>query len=308
MKLKKLLVLLLCAALVLGISGCGKDRGPEESDDTPSQIEDPNYPVAIGDIRVSERPMEIVSLSPSLTEVICELGARTRIVGVSDYCDYPDMVSELSRCGTAAMPDLAAIEKLRPQIVVSSSALTQADTVRLQQMDIEVIVLRRANSIEKLREIYETLGTVLDGMEDGHANGQAVFDELEARYDAIVSKAAAVSNPYSGIMLRATPLMAATGDSFEGRLLEAIGVINDAAQFTGWEYPADKAVDLYPDVIFYDVSIDPAYFGTTLVYSTTDAYKQERMYPYNSLLLERQSARMFDELENMFAAVYPTAA
>ena len=93
-----------------------------------------------------------------------------------------------------------------------------------------------------------------------------------------------------------------------GELLAAIGVENDAAEFTGWEYPADQAVNLYPDIIFYDEGIDPEYFKGTQVYNTTDAYKQGRIYPVNGTALERQSGRMFAELEKMFAEAYPELA
>ena len=111
-----------------------------------------------------------------------------------------------------------------------------------------------------------------------------------------------------GVYLRAAPLMMATGDAFEGELLAAIGVENDAAAYTGWEYPADQAVNLYPDIIFYDEGIDPEYFKGTQVYNTTDAYKQGRIYPVNGTALERQSGRMFAELEKMFAEAYPELA
>ena len=42
--------------------------------------------------------------------------------------------------------------------------------------------------------------------------------------------------------------------------------IRDRA-YTGWEYPADQAVNLYPDIIFYDEGIDPEYFKGTQVYN-----------------------------------------
>ena len=58
-------------------------------------------------------------------------------------------------------------------------------------------------------------------------------------------------------------------------------------------------------MIFYDSSIDPAYFAGTQVYSTTDAYQNGRLYPVDAVALERQSARMFEELERMFAQAYP---
>ena len=83
---------------------------------------------------------------------------------------------------------------------------------------------------------------------------------------------------------------------------EALGIKNDAVEFEHWQYPPEKAVDLYPDVIFYDQSIDKDYFAGTQVYNTTDAYKQGRIYPFDALPFERQSGRMITELEHMAQA------
>ena len=99
-------------------------------------------------------------------------------------------------------------------------------------------------------------------------------------------------------------MVMATGDTFEGELLEnALGIENDAAAYEHWQYPSEKAVDLYPDVIFYDKSIDKDYFAGTQVYNTTDAYKQGRMYSFDALPFERQSGRMITELEHMAQAL-----
>ena len=72
--------------------------GAWEASSSPSQARqeepDPNWPVAIGDIRVAEKPERIVSLSPALTEVLYELGGGDRMAGVSAYCDFPADIRE----------------------------------------------------------------------------------------------------------------------------------------------------------------------------------------------------------------------
>ena len=309
MNVKKLLALLLAMILLVSLAACGeKERGGESSSSAPEEEPDPNWPVAIGDIRIPEKPRAAVSLSPALTEVIFELGAENQLAGVSDFCDYPAGADGLPRCGTAALPDFEALSDIRPDVVFCSAALSEADTVKLQQMGAEVVVLPRAHSMDELRAIYLNTAIVLGGLEDGDQNGYDTFRALENRWDALTAAASRVTERLGGVYLRAAPLMMATGDAFEGELLAAIGVENDAAAYTGWEYPADQAVNLYPDIIFYDEGIDPEYFKGTQVYNTTDAYKQGRIYPVNGTALERQSGRMFAELEKMFAEAYPELA
>lgn len=308
MKWKRFLAIVLAGALLFSMGACKKNETDDSSSapSEPEEVVDPNYPVSIGDIHVDARPETIVSLSPAMTELICALGAGDRLEGVSDYCDYPSSVDDLERCGTAATPDLTAIEEIGPDVVFASSNLSQDDTVKLQQMDAQVIVLGRADSLDELEEVYVTAATVLDGLVDGEENGQAFFDGLRARYDALKYAADGIADRLHGIYLRMVPLTMATGDTFEGKLLnDALGVNNDAGQYTGWLYPEDQAVNLYPDIIFHDQSIDQTYFGETKVYSTTAAYQNKRLYAFDALAFERQSPRMFDELEEMFAQAYP---
>lgn len=293
----------MAAALVF--SGCHKEKTASvssEPDKPPEPVEepDPNWPAKAGTAVLEEKPETVVSLSPALTEMVYELGGQ--LSGVSEYCDYPPEAADLPHCGTADTPDMEALEKLSPDLILSSTPLAEADAAVLEEAGAVLAVFPRAGGLDGMEETYVSLGTLLGGAIDGRENGETVFGKLRERYDALVSGVS--PSEVSGIWLRAVPLVMATGDTFEGKLLtEALGIQNDAAEFTGWQYPAEKAVDLYPDVIFYDESIDPEYFKGTQVYNTTDAYKQNRMYAFSSLPFERQSGRMLDELERMSKAL-----
>ncbi len=300
------LLLLLLVMLALCLAACSdKEKEPSSSSDvSQAPVVDPNYPVAIGEIRIERRPKRIVSLSPALTEIICELGGRDRLTGISDYCDYPERVTNNLSCGTSALPDWGTMEEADPQIVFASAQMSQQDTIRLQQMGAEVVILPPASDLDGIAEIYRTIGIILDGMEDGKRNGEQVFAPLRAGYEAL-EQAANAQSSILGIYLRAVPLMMATGDCYEQELLSLIGVENAAAEYYDWEYPADQAVNLYPDLIFYDRSIDPTFFANSTIYNTTDAYKNNRMYPINALVFERQSRRMLEQLVEMFKLAHP---
>lgn len=303
--LRKIAMLLAAATLLVSISACNilSERSPGGASSEEEQ--DPNYPVVIGDIRIGERPEKIISLSPALTEVICELGAQGRLEGVSNFCDFPDSVTKLKSCGTSALPDLDMIGQLAPQVVFSSAALSQDDTVKLQQMGAEVVIAPPAETLDELKILYETVGMVLDGMETGKQNADDVFAPYQAKYDALVRASETISTPLSAVYLCSEPLTMATGDTFVGTLMQSVGIQNSAEDFSGWEYPEDKAVDLYPDAIFYGEPVDEAFLKESKVYNTTDAVKNDMIFPVDSTAFDRQSGRMFDELYNMFTALYP---
>lgn len=308
----RLIAMLSILVLLSSGTACKNGAGPDgqkSSSSAPSEAEpppDPNWPVEMGDITLEEKPVAVVSLSPALTEIIAELGGEAQLVGVSDFCDYPPTVASMEKCGAPDAPDFDALEKLKPRLIFTSTPLTKSDTEQIQDMGADVIVIPRAPTLDKLEEAYITAAVLLGGDQDGRELGEKTFSALRKRYEALESRAASNRDETSGIWLRLTPLVMATGDTLEGSFLEdALGLVNDAKEFTAWQYPPEKAADLYPDLIFYDQSIPPEYFQSTQVYNTTDAYKQNRMYAFDALVFERQSARMFDELERMFDLAWP---
>jgi len=60
----------------------------------------------------------IITLSPSATEVVDALGAAGELVGVDDYSDSPASVKALPRVGSFMQPNLEAIVRLKPTVVV----------------------------------------------------------------------------------------------------------------------------------------------------------------------------------------------
>lgn len=63
-------------------------------------------------------PNRIVTIAPNAAEIIAALGEADRLVGVSDFCVYPDSLSNLPRVGGIMDPDLEKIATLDPDLVV----------------------------------------------------------------------------------------------------------------------------------------------------------------------------------------------
>lgn len=83
----------------------------------------------------------VVSLSPSLTETICQLGLGDRLVGRSSACNWPDAVKALPACGDFGKPAIEAILRLRATHLVTADLEHQAAAATLRQAGIKVLVL-----------------------------------------------------------------------------------------------------------------------------------------------------------------------
>jgi len=97
-------VIVLALAPIL-ISGCSQPRSTKEG---------------------PQKATRIVSLSPAMTEVLFELGAWDLLVGRSDYCRYPSSLSSLPTGGTALTPNLEALVRMRPELIVAEGSLSVA--------------------------------------------------------------------------------------------------------------------------------------------------------------------------------------
>lgn len=64
----------------------------------------------------------LVSLSPAVTETLFAIGAGPDVVGVSDYCNYPDIAKNLPKAGTALTPGYEAIVRLAPTLILCEAA------------------------------------------------------------------------------------------------------------------------------------------------------------------------------------------
>lgn len=75
-----------------------------------------------GKARPALGKQRFVSLSPAITETLFAIGAGPEVVGVSDYCNYPEIVKSLPRTGTALTPGYEAIVRLAPTLVLCDAS------------------------------------------------------------------------------------------------------------------------------------------------------------------------------------------
>ncbi len=87
-------------------------------------------------------PQRIVSLVPSVTEIVYTLGGQERLVGVTDFCDWPPEATKKPRVGSMLAPNLEIIVALRPDLVVATSEGNRQETFeQLERLRIPVFTV-----------------------------------------------------------------------------------------------------------------------------------------------------------------------
>lgn len=313
----KAVALFLCGILLLLFTSCtglfsgDQDRDPSGGSEAPDEItKTVTYPVDVMGVTILEKPRRVVSLSPALSEMALDIGLMDTLIGVSDYCNYPQRTEFLEPCGTAQLPDFYKLRELAPDVVITSTPLIEADLILLQQMGAETIVFPRANSLDELDRLYLDLCALLLGQDPGQEWYEQNYLPTRKSFDKTAKIAAeeARENPASAIYLKMLDFNMATGDTLEGELLEAIGLKNDAGAYSGWIYPKSEAIALMPDIIFYDRgNVSKEALAKLVTYNTTPAMKQNRTMPVDGAIIERQGKRMLTLFEEMAKFAYPDA-
>ena len=200
-----------------------------------------------------ERP-RIVSLNPSLTEILLSLDAGDTLVGVDDYsARQQPSVAELPRVGGLFSPNLEAIVALEPDAVVVVPAAQQRDLgERLEQLGIRVVSLPNHRLEEVLTSITE-LGALVDRNQAAAARVAAIRRALTE----LRSATAEAPHPRTVMVIQRDPLYVVGGGSYLHELLDVAGARNIAAGFSE-AYPRvglEWLLAAAPDVIL-DASSD----------------------------------------------------
>ncbi|WP_373047364.1 ABC transporter substrate-binding protein [Vulgatibacter sp.] len=188
----------------------------------------------------------VVTLAPSLTEIVLDLGRGGALVGVSRYDDAPE-VQGLQRVGGFLDPSPEAVLALAPDLVlVQPSPGNRGAVERLAQLGIPVLVLPLdtvAETLEAIRAVGKALGDA--------ASGEALATRIRAAIESTRAAAAAGPQRKALLVYAWKPLVVAGPASFAHELLVAAGGENVAGTATG-AYPtlsAEAALAAAPELV-----------------------------------------------------------
>ena len=169
-------------------------------------------------VKFQQPPQRIVSLLPSLTETVCELGKCGLLVGVDRYSNYPASVRNLPQVGGGVDPIIEAVVALKPDVVLM--ATSSRGVQRLEALGLKVVALEPKSTADAQR-VMGKIGKLLAVDDAGR---------IWRTIDAAVS-AAAQSLPPEAKNTRAyyevsTGGYAAGTTSFIGELMTRLGLKN----------------------------------------------------------------------------------
>jgi iron complex transport system substrate-binding protein len=331
--MKKLLQVLLILTLALTMVACGNNRdNPNNStenknvdtnnsvvnndlnsnNDQASEIpEEPSYyPITFVDgmertVTIESEPMTIVSLAPSMTEMIFAFDLQDRLIGRTDYCDYPLEALEIESVGSLREPNIEAIIGMNPDLVLMSTHASEEVLAFFEEADIKVAILTAQDNFEGVYDIMTQVGMVFNLENEGVTMIDNMKNEV-AQLTAAVEDVTPQSVYY--VVGYGESDWTATGDTFIHQMLEMAGGKNIAAEATGWSYNLETIIEKDPYYI-----ICSELFETKEDISSLDGYKdltavkEGRLLTIDPDLLSIQGPRLAEGLRALIELMHPDA-
>ncbi|KAA0955692.1 ABC transporter substrate-binding protein [Sporosarcina sp. ANT_H38] len=305
------------AVFLLAACGEAATQDKPKVDATPKVEEvKVDFPLTLTDavgneITLEKAPATIVSMIPSNTEILFELGLADEVVGVNDYDDYPAEALEKEKIGGMEF-NVEKIVSMNPEIVFAHESGLGTGEEGLQQIrdaGIPVFVVKNAANFE---ETYTTIETI------GKATGKTVEAEkiivdMKAKVEEVLAKIATVDTKKT-VFVETSPapdIYTPGKNTFMDQMLKLIGAENIAADQEGWfVMDPEEIVNRNPDVII--VMYDYVETAVADVYArpgfdSITAIKEKAVIQVDENTTSRTGPRLAEGLEEIAKAIYPEA-
>jgi iron complex transport system substrate-binding protein len=290
--------------IILLMASCSSEAPPLRSN-TPYEV------VGIDDlgreVGFNHPPQRIVSLDPSVTEILFALGLDNEVVGVTDYCDYPEQAKSKSKVGGYLNPNIEAIALLQPELVVTT---LKTDTPRLiQQLEnfgIKVFVL----DPQKIEDILDNISSLARLTYREEKAGELIRTFKE-RLEKIKRKINGIYRPGVFLEMGDDPLISVGPGSFASDLLEIAGGRNVLSRSSSryFKCTLEEVLLANPEVIIIcSMSSDDSCLAQKRWWkrwTNISAVHNNRIYVVEADLITRPGPRMVEGLIEIAKAIHP---
>ncbi|WP_174591192.1 ABC transporter substrate-binding protein [Methanocella conradii] len=273
------------------------------------------YPMNITDdkgrvVTIKNMPERIVSLAPSNTETLFALGLGDRVVGVTDYCNYPPEALNKTKVGGITTVNVEQVAALNPDIVFAASLTKKETAEKLDSMGYPVFV----NDPRNVSDIEKSIMNVgrACGAED---NATRLCGEINASIKAITDKTARLNEsqrPRVLMLLDTYDFYVAGSNCYGDDLIKIAGGQNVAYKLDDYKAMSKEAViDADPDIIIMPVDqysqadFEKLRNGTEDWMMQLSAVRNGKVYAVASDPIFRPGPRVVDAAQAMAKIIHP---
>ncbi|WP_239617748.1 ABC transporter substrate-binding protein [Cohnella mopanensis] len=330
--MKKLWLIALTLVLAVALAGCGKDNNNSAASPSASSSASPaasesaapssdaavkktEYPLTVKDATGTEftfdkAPEKIVSTSVSETEILFALGLGDKVVGVSDYDNYPPEVLEKQKVGGVTEPNVEAIISLEPDLVITGISIKDTAVEKLRSLDLKLVKTEP-------KSIDDVLGNILlfGQISDKQTEAEALVAQMKEDVRKVTEAAATIKpEDKKKVYIEFSPGWTVGKGEFMDELITLAGGVNIASDMQGWNpINEEKVIADNPDVIIYTLNITDDKSGKKLEdliqgrsgWDKIKAIADKQLVGMDGDILSRPGPRITEALKQLSEGIYP---
>ena len=197
-----------------------------------------------GDVKVPAQ--RIISLAPSVTELLFYFGLGGAVVGVTRQCDFPESVGDICNIGSFLKPDVNRITELSPDIIIGLSDLHKhlpaiIDSRRTGQ------ILLDYNSVQGVLDAMEIVASLAKDTK----NASGLVASLRQRFLAVQTKANRYPAVRTLFMMHDDPIYTPGRNSYQYDALRIAGAAQMPYNNAQYErITLEQVLEFNPEVVF----------------------------------------------------------
>lgn len=245
-------------------------------------------------IHLEHSARRIISLSPSITELVYAAGAGDRLVGVSSRSDYPAAARSVPEIGDAAGLDLESIAMLQPDLVIAWRSGNAADIDRLEKLGLPVFVTETSR-LEDIPRLLRLTGQLAATSTQAEAAARAYETELQQ-----------LKRSYAGrqrvsvfLLIWQQPLMTVNGSHIISDIINLCGGVNifASAAILAPVISAENLLQADPQAIISGVLPESWAGKLWQQFPQLRAVRNKHLFFVHPDLLHRQTPRMLQAVK-----------
>ncbi len=260
-----------------------------------------------GQVSIPDHPQRIVSLAPNITEIMFALGLSDRLVGATQYSDYPQAAKALPKVGSYVHLDVEKIVSLRPDLCIAvKDGNPIAAVTKLESVGVPVYAVDPRN-LNAVMDTLRELGRLLDADEAAEREAGAMADRIERVKQRI---ACADHKPGVFFQIGISPIVSVGTPTFIHDLIVMAGGTNLAQGKTPYpRYSKEQVLGLWPDVMIISTMARDKVFDQVKAewqqWGSLPAVKNDRIHLVDSNIFDRASPRLVQGLELLARLLHP---
>ncbi len=257
-------------------------------------------------ISVPQNPQHIVSLAPSITEIIYALGQGQRLQGATIYSDYPPEAVHLPKIGSYVHLDLERIVALQPDLCIATKDGNPLEVItRLGKLNIPVYAV----STFDLHSVMNSI-TRIGSLVQAEAQARKLVEALSGRIERIQSQVSHIRRPRVFFQIGVSPIVTIGSQTCIHGMIETAGGDNIARGATPYpRFSSEQVIAHAPEVIIItSMGGDPAAAGARnmwLQWKDIPAVRNNRVHLVDSDLFDRPGPRMVKGIETLAQLLHP---